>query len=289
MPLKRRTTIPKRLPEPLGQTVAEREYYRLLRKYSQAYEAAVSNGLKMILAPLRKEAARETPPEGRHDSAQVRLDANAEQELRELFEAVQSQLERLFPDTILAAWSRAMVGHVNRVSKGNIARTAKTVDIDIEPLLHDRGLNPYFQNVVDENVGLIRSIAQSDVPQFKNQLVMAITQDLPSDQIRQMIQDHFGKSREKARLLAVDQVGKLNGRLDQYRQQQVGGSRYRWRTSKDERVAGNPSGRYPHATPSHWAREGKTYRWDSPPKGGHPKQRVRCRCWAEMVIEDIVE
>lgn len=244
------------------------------------------DALKEIVPTLRGVSAAEQPPETSH------MDANIEERLRILFAQVDRQLGRLFPDSILRAWARSMVGHTNRHSKKQIAKVMSAVDINVEPLLHDKELNPFFQNIIDENVGLIKSIPTERMTAFKNALVNGITQDMPSAQIAVIIQKHIGKDgnvAQRAKLIATDQVGKLNGRLNQYRQQQLGGKRYRWRTAGDERVAGNPQGKYPNAKPSHWLREGKIYSWDKPPPGGHPKQRVRCRCYAEMVVEDIVE
>lgn len=65
----------------------------------------------------------------------------------------------------------------------------------------------------------------------------------------------------------------------------LGIKKYRWRHSRDERVRGNPGGKYPKARPSHWAREGKIYSWNDPPPGGHPGMDYQCRCTAEPVFE----
>ncbi len=45
---------------------------------------------------------------------------------------------------------------------------------------------------------------------------------------------------------------------------------YIWHTAKDDKVR-----------PSHAAREGKIFCWDSPPDDGHPGEDFNCRCWAE--------
>ena len=58
-----------------------------------------------------------------------------------------------------------------------------------------------------------------------------------------------------------------------------------WRSYFDERVRGNPSGKYPKAEPSHWARNGKAFRWDSPPEGGAPGEEVLCRCYGEAILD----
>jgi len=97
----------------------------------------------------------------------------------------------------------------------------------------------------------------------------------------------FNTARKRARIIARDQIGKLNGQLIKKRQTQLGIDSYIWRTSLDERVRGNPSGRYPKAVPSHFAREGKVFNWDTPPEGGHPGEAILCRCTAEPYIEGV--
>ncbi|MFH4293788.1 minor capsid protein, partial [Acinetobacter baumannii] len=73
----------------------------------------------------------------------------------------------------------------------------------------------------------------------------------------------------RARLIASDQMGKINGQINQARQLSMGVETYTWQTAKDERVR-----------PDHQYKQGKTFRWDSPPDGGHPGQPIRCRCTA---------
>jgi uncharacterized protein with gpF-like domain len=97
----------------------------------------------------------------------------------------------------------------------------------------------------------------------------------------------------------------LTSTLSQARQQGLGVKMYIWRTSKDERVVGKPSGIYPVGNKAH----GEHYdmadmycRWDDPSvysddKGvtwkkrtskmpnNHPGQDIMCRCYAEPVID----
>jgi SPP1 gp7 family putative phage head morphogenesis protein len=96
--------------------------------------------------------------------------------------------------------------------------------------------------------------------------------------------EEFGFARSRAKLIARDQTSKFNGSLNRIRQQQAGITEYRWSTSHDERVRGNPDGKYPNARPSHWAREDKVFAWDKPPSDGHPGEPINCRCVALAVL-----
>jgi len=80
-------------------------------------------------------------------------------------------------------------------------------------------------------------------------------------------------SRRRAKLIARDQIGKLNGRINASRLTSIGIDKFIWRTSKDERVR-----------PDHRKREGKIYEFSNPPNGEIPGTPINCRCFAEPVI-----
>lgn len=270
--------IPKRLPRPKPPTQAEREYMRLLNAYAERYAELLRPKLLDLIPTLKKTAAAELP------RANARFDSSIERVLRVLFEQVGRQLHVEYPDSTLSRWAWAMVGNVNSTAKRNVTKVAEKVGLEIQPLMRDRELTPYFRNVVEENVGLIKSIPAGRLVAFKNQLVAQITRDAPQDQIREMVQAHFNSNYDSARRIARDQTNKLNGAVSKYRQEQIGGKRYRWRGAGDSRER-----------PDHKRLEGQTFSWSSPPitnrstgARNHPGQDIECRCYAEMVLEDVV-
>lgn len=101
-------------------------------------------------------------------------------------------------------------------------------------------------------------------------------------------ESELGKAFRRAGTIARDQVGTLNSKLTQARFGEAGITSYRWRTALDERVRGNPGGKYPKARPSHWHREGKVFQIDDPPNAdaydGPPGTPPLCRCIAEPII-----
>jgi hypothetical protein len=114
-------------------------------------------------------------------------------------------------------------------------------------------------------------------------------------------------TKARAEFIARDQIGKLNGEITQRRMETVGLSMYIWETSGDERVRGNPGGKYPNARPSHYLMDGLLCSWNDSavysqdggktwidrPSGAvllHPGQDYQCRCaaiayWQELVDE----
>lgn len=289
-----RTAIPRRMPKPVQPDQAAREYMRLLDTYTKAYEQLMREGLAELLPELKVVAAEERPAildsqkASRTDA--IRMDTNIEKAIRALFAKVSKQLSVRFPDKLLTRWGLSMVNNVNRLAKRNMTQVAEKVDLEIEPLMGDQGLNPYFKNVIEENVGLIKSIPERQMPTFKNQLVSALTADTPQDQIRAMIEKNFGKSYDAARLIARDQTNKLNGAIDEYRQKSIGVSRYYWRRNRDGRC------RPEHEKLGAASDNGKLYSWSNPPlvdaktgRRAHPKGDFQCRCWAEAYLGDVVQ
>ena len=65
----------------------------------------------------------------------------------------------------------------------------------------------------------------------------------------------------RASLLARNEVGILNSLIWKNMYEEVGMKNYIWHTALDERVRGNPMGRYPKAIPSHWVMEGLIMDW----------------------------
>lgn len=127
-----------------------------------------------------------------------------------------------------------------------------------------------------ENIKLIKSIPSQYLDQLHGKIVAAVRAGKPSKVIAEVVRETFDLPRNRAKLIARDQIGKLNGQLTMARQRNIGVESYVWRTSLDERVR-----------EEHKAREGEKFKWDEPPKDGHPGNPINCRCSAEAVFPDL--
>lgn len=127
-----------------------------------------------------------------------------------------------------------------------------------------------------ENIKLIKSIPSQYLDQLHGKIVAAVRAGRPSSELAEFIRETFDLPRNRAKLIARDQIGKLNGQLTMARQKNIGVESYVWRTSLDERVR-----------EEHKAREGEKFSWDEPPKDGHPGNPINCRCSAEAVFPDL--
>lgn len=131
---------------------------------------------------------------------------------------------------------------------------------------------------VQENLDLIKSIDEDTLQRLKRMMTQAVLDNVNGAELTKYLiddlQDITGVTRSRAALIGTDQVGKLNGRLSQYRQEHVGITSYIWETCHDSRVR-----------KSHAARNGHRYYWSNPPPDGHPGMPIRCRCVALPVID----
>ncbi len=81
----------------------------------------------------------------------------------------------------------------------------------------------------------------------------------------------------RAALIARDQVGKLYGDINKQRQENLGVTRYVWRTARDNRVRED-----------HEALDGDSFEWSFPPSEGHPGEAVNCRCYADPDFSELL-
>lgn len=171
-------------------------------------------------------------------------------------------------------------------------------------------MEPWVKNVLDtwarEQVTLISKASQYMLDTVARRIRDGVKAGRSAREVTAMINaDLPGISYRRARIIARDQTAKLNSSLTQGRMADAGLETYIWDTAQDERVRGNPNGRYANAIPSHFIMQGKLCRWDDPTvwfENGewvkrapdapyfHPGMAIMCRCvavpnWDEL--EDV--
>ncbi|MCK5226538.1 MAG: minor capsid protein [Planctomycetes bacterium] len=147
--------------------------------------------------------------------------------------------------------------------------------VDLSTVVQNEGLEDILIATTRENVGLIKSIPDEYFKKIESLVFSSTVQGNTAGSMIKQIQ-HIGKvTSKRAKLIARDQSSKLNSALSQQRQQNLGVEEYVWRTAKDDRVR-----------ETHRSKNGKTFRWDDPPKDtGHPGQDIQCRCVAQPIIK----
>jgi SPP1 gp7 family putative phage head morphogenesis protein len=194
---------------------------------------------------------------------------------------IQRKLAGLVGQSFLA------VGRLSRqVDRWSKRELERVIGIDLAG--SDEVVGRYIGAWVHENVGLISTallpseelrIRPSMFEDVERTVLSAWRTGTRVEAILEPLRERFEVSNSRASLIARDQVLKLNGRVAEQRQKMAGIARYRWSTSRDERVRD-----------SHADLDGTIQRWDSPPEVApgrfeHPGGDYQCRCVAIPLMD----
>lgn len=243
----------------------------------------------------------------------------------ELVAYLEPELKRLKPDYIadsivtLDGWTDQILAAIRRVSSrfssslfdAQIARVAastvsraeadnaehfrdsvnKAVGIDFQLITKTKGMTDYLEASTAENVNLIKSIPRDYFEKVESLVLGGMKDGLAPSAIAKQIQEETGVTARRAKLIARDQVSKLNSDLTRQRQASAGIEFYKSVDAGDVRVTGNPAGKYPNAKISCWGiarqdigygvgiykvADGATWKGET---GLHPgKHHILCRC-----------
>lgn len=280
--LTRRKTIKvKRGPIQRYPSAIERIYNRELQKIvSKLVSLTRSTVYPQIPAILQDAESTRPVSDSQH------MDDYSDQ-IRDIINATQLGFETEYPDVRLqniATDIALQTSDFNRVQLQKVFNQMVGVDV----FFNEPWLSQEMGAFVNSNVDLIKTVPQRYFNDIEGIMFRGAQQGIRNEEIRSEIISRYGVTRNNARRIARDQIGKFNGQLTQLRQQELGVKDYTWRTVGDERVRGNPSGLYPTASPSHFARDGEKFKWSKPPSDGHPGWPIQCRCWAEPILDDFL-
>jgi len=170
-----------------------------------------------------------------------------------------------------------------------------------------------FKAWSEENFNFFKDLTSDYINSINETVYRGIRNGMSYKEIMKDIRgiDHKVFSKKRAKLIARDQVGKLNGQITKKRMTEAGLNLYIWMTALDERVRGRPGGRYPKANPSHWLMENKLCKWDNnyvyaeiseiekgkiswkPRTGKMPKaipgEEIQCRCGATPYYSELID
>lgn len=157
-------------------------------------------------------------------------------------------------------------------------RVAFKAGLGLDILDHAPQKRKLVAGFVKGNVALIKDIAAERRKRIEKLVGEAWAAGTPWKTVAKRLEQDLGFDRNRARLIATDQVNKLQGLMIRDRQTAAGVEKFRWRTTLDGRER-----------PSHHAAHMHVYTWaDGHPTEGFPGQPVRCRCYAEPILDDDV-
>lgn len=252
----------------------EREYTRLLLRYSRQLQADVNR----VLLPRIDDIQVQYKVETRTDTWIDTLDALMAELMRLALGALGSVVTRL-PGQFNAV-SKFNEGQFKLVVKANTGLTLPPVMpgapssslLGVNVFRSEPFLKPLAEGWISENTSLIKSLPTRLHPELEGIVRRGVMNGQSVKDIKDQIKARYGVTDYRAKLIAQDQTLKLNADLTRYRLQSVGVAKYVWRSVQDSRVR-----------PEHADRNGKEYTWKEGAGGEHPGQPVRCRCRAEAV------
>ena len=263
----------------------EMKYFRQLKGFFKPLTDYVNKYINEHLEPLL-----------RGDSTEIHLDAIPGQSFRNMIYNLENWLSIYMPD--IADFPENSNNNVIFTALGKTADEAKTFGdkefqktiekgIHINPPITSEWWEDMKDSWAEDNYSLITSNAKKYVSQINTLTEQAIINGLSPAKLKEEIKKATeGLSDKHCKLLARDQMGKLNGQITQAQMEEVGLDLYVWSTAYDDRVRD-----------SHALMEGLLCRWDdasvcsydngktwvSRPSGAvdlHPGQDIQCRCVA---------
>lgn len=274
-PVPRARQPPKRwrpLPQPLA----------LEASYTEAVVGMVDRAFAVIrraLAKVLEEAAQDEREDAAH------LDAKPKKRKASVtFEIIMEDL----PEKVEEPFSLGAVKAASeRVAKEADATHLRAVRkqfseaVGVQVLKAAPELKPVVRDFTKRNVALIKSLPEDILPKLRNELAAALDSGARPTELAKLLEERYGVARRKAEFIARDQVGKLYSSLTEERHKALGITRYKWRTSRDNRVRKR-----------HVKREGVVFEYANPPKedptDGHAGTPPRCRCGQEPIIDDVL-
>lgn len=231
-------------------------------------------------------------------------------DLRETIQYLQEELNKTFG--VDAPKIRAFItGTGNDVSTFNLFQFQKYAKelLGVEFVVTEPWELEVIDSWSDTNYELIKSLSNEYVTKVNTLVSEGVQFGRSAAEIKESILKLSSSiTGPRARLIARDQVGKLNGQLTKRRMTDVDINMYTWLTAGDERVRGNPTGPFKNAVPSHYvmAQGNKIYRWDDSlvysTDGGTtwknrsgkmtraiPGEDIQCRCTAIPYVIELVK
>lgn len=251
----------------------ERQYRGITDAYMKIVNQVVSEHLPEIRAAAANERNSSTRADGINDLMAT---------IQSVFSVMGEDLEKRLDEFDIYSKLKELSELTTKLSIRQWKRVVRqTLGLDI---FDDYYSGQFYQEMLDywvsQNVALIKTIPQSTLGKMREIVYEGYRNGRTTTAILKEIQHTYSVNKKHARLIARDQIGKLNADLAERQQTDAGVEEYKWSDSRDSRVR-----------PRHKHLNGKTFRWDNPPvvdtktgRRAHPGQDYECRCVALPVF-----
>lgn len=179
-------------------------------------------------------------------------------------------------DAMASRLAHTAVQRAGLETEVQLAQTlTNALGVDMAPTLQMVDVQPQIEAATIANTQLIKSLPDQFVAKLQPMILADVQVGRRYEDLADDIETLFGATENRAKVIARDQMAKVNSTINAAKQQAVGIEKYIWSTAGDERVRD-----------SHAEKEGQEFAWDDPPADtGNPGEDIMCRCVAIPVID----
>lgn len=192
------------------------------------------------------------------------------------------KLLKQFDDDRIEELVATILGKVNRRNRSELyGKVEKRIGLSTKELTSTEGLTAPIDALVLETSQWVKKLRDETLDMYTANSLRAMTQGLSLEDILEEFNGLVGKRKDHAKFTARNQIGNFNSITTKLRAQNLGITRAKWVTSKDERVRN-----------CHKVRNGKEFDLD---KGLYsscdgkwllPGTDYQCRCDYELIIPE---
>lgn len=255
----------KRVPATRFPDMVTASYYRSIDKMVQAAGNATLT--------LFDKHLKEYIDSNRADSSGFFVEDGPLDFLKSIINRMKTAVNNAYSERKMTRATDSFMKSLNKVNKTNMEQQGRVRGIDLPAT--EAWLASFMRENTKKNVSYITNIRDDYTEKIENIIFEGVENGNSHKTIREQLEEQIDMSRNRAEFIAVDQAGSLFGQMTARRHQDMGVMKFKWRTSKDERVR-----------KSHKVLENKVFSYDDPPEVGLPGTDFRCRCIAIPIFND---
>nr|WP_294978897.1 phage minor head protein [uncultured Pseudomonas sp.] len=243
---------------------------------NQGIEAAYRKRLDRLIDEMQRSLVYWLTAAYRRNVPEIAQDESPAMALTEMMRRLAKQWQRRFDEAaqpVASEFAETSMSAADNSLRNALRQKGFSVQFQLT-----RAANDVFQATVQENVGLIKSIAAEHLQDVQGMVMRSVTQGRDLEGLVEDLQKRYGVTKRRAAFIARDQNNKATATITRVRQQGLGIKQAKWRHSR--------GGKHPRK--SHQEADGKVYDVD---KGMlidgeyiRPGEKPNCRCVAISII-----
>lgn len=171
--------------------------------------------------------------------------------------------------------------NVDCTKKLNNAFAELELGITLNPIIYKEQVADILETSVIKNANLIKTIPQQYLNQVSQDFSDVITGNMSSGALEKKIEERYGLSKKRAKMIVSDQTAKIYADITRTRALELGLNKFQWL-----HTSGSIKPR-----PIHLELNNQVFEWDKPPITNDKNERhlpaseINCKCIAKIVID----